>query len=78
MYMNFEEAKAHKQELDRINSKHSEILQQFETNGIGLVPDHIRATDDYQQAKRNFDRSFAELRNFNAWFVKEFRKKKRR
>lgn len=76
--MNLEEAKAHKKELDGINRKHSEILQQFETNGMGLVPDNIRATPEWQKAKQDFDRSFAELRKFNAWFVKEFRKKKTR
>lgn len=75
--MNYEEAKAHKQVLDAINRKHSEILQQFETNGIGLVPDNIRATEEWKQAKHDYDNSFAELREFNAWFVKEYRKKKR-
>jgi len=74
--MSFEEAKAHKQELDTINRKHSEILQQFETNGMGLVPDNIRATKEWKEAKQDYERSFAELRKFNAWFVKEFRKKK--
>lgn len=75
--MNLEEANAHKKELEKINRKHSEALQQFKTNSMGLVPDHIRATPEYQQAKQDFDRSFAELRNFNAWFVKEFRKKRK-
>lgn len=75
--MNFEEAKAYKQELDSINRTHSEILQQFETNSMGLVPDNIRATPEWKKAKQDYDSSFAELRKFNAWFVKEFRKKKR-
>lgn len=75
--MNYEEAKAHKQELDAINRKHSEILQQFETNDFGLVPDNIRATQEWKQAKQDYDKSFVELRKFNAWFMKEFRKKKR-
>jgi hypothetical protein len=75
--MNLEEAKAHKKELDSINRKHSEILQQFEVNGMGLVPDNIRATPEWKQAKQDFDRSFSELRKFNQWFVKEFRKKRK-
>ena len=76
--MNLEEAKAQKQKLDKINRMHSEILQQFETNNMGLVTDEVRATPEWQQAKRDFDRSFAELREFNAWFVKEFRKKRKK
>lgn len=75
--MNFEEAKAHKEELDSINRKHSEVLQQFETNSIGLVPDNIRTTPEWKQAKQDFDHSFSELRKFNTWFVKEFRKKRK-
>ncbi|PLS18937.1 hypothetical protein CVD28_00625 [Bacillus sp. M6-12] len=75
--MNLEEAKAHKKELDLINQKHSKILQQFETNGMGLVPDNIRATPEWKKAKQEYDHSFAELRKFNSWFVKEFRKKRK-
>lgn len=75
--MNFEEAMARKKELDSINKKHSEALQHFETNSFGLVTDEIRATQEWRKAKQDFDNSFAELRKFNSWFVKEFRKKKR-
>lgn len=73
--MTFEEANIKKQEINSINEEHSKVLQQFETNNLGLVTDDIRATQEWKQAKRDFEHSFAELRKFNAWFVKEFRKK---
>lgn len=75
--MNFEEAKIKKQELNSINEEHSRKLQQFESNSLGLVSDEIRETEEWKQAKQDFNNSFSELRAFNAWFVKEFRKKKR-
>lgn len=75
--MSFEEAKIRKQELNNMVDMHSKALQQFEVNSMGLVPDDVRATPEYQKAQQDFNRSFAELRNFNTWFVKEFRKKKK-
>jgi hypothetical protein len=41
---------------------------------MGIVPDHIRETPEYQTAKKAVDKNFAELRNFNQWFVKTFKK----
>ena len=72
--MNYQDAKVRKQELDEINNEHSDKLNTFEENSMGLTPDHIRETPEYQKAKQDFDRSFAELRNFNGWFVKTFKK----
>lgn len=73
--MNREEAEAYKVEINALVDKHSKRLQQFETNQIGLVPDHIRATEEWKQANQDFNRSFAELRRFNSWYVKTFMKK---
>jgi hypothetical protein len=41
---------------------------------MGLVPDRIRETPEYQTVKKAVDKNFAELRNFNGWFVKTFKK----
>lgn len=76
--MSLEEAEVHKKELNDTVDKYSAVLQSFEANNMGLVPDHVRATAEWKEAKSNYERSFKELRNFNAWFVKEFRKKKRK
>lgn len=76
--MTFEEAKKRKEELNDINTVHSNVLQGFEKNAMGLVSDETRATPEWQQAQKDFNQSFAELRKFNAWFVKEFKRKRSR
>ena len=72
--MNYEEAKLRKQELEEKNNEHSVRLNTFEKNSLGMTPDHIRELPEYQKAKQDFDRSFAELRNFNGQYVKMFKK----
>jgi len=72
--MNFEEAKLHKHELEEINKGYSAKLNTFEKNSMGMTPDHIRETLEWQKAKKDFDDSFAKLRNFNGWYVKAFKK----
>lgn len=49
-------------------------LQSFPRLGNGLAPDAVRVTSEYQQAKRNSDAAFAELRNFNGKNSKELAK----
>lgn len=39
-----------------------------------MTPDHVKAMPEWQQAKKDFDLAFAQLRNFNGWYVKTFRK----
>jgi hypothetical protein len=75
--MTYEEAKEMKIKLDEINQAHSDKLKEFDQyrNGMGLVPDNIRELPEYQKAKNDYNQSFQKLRNFNGWFVKEFRKK---
>ncbi|PGK51864.1 hypothetical protein CN918_29165 [Priestia megaterium] len=72
--MNFEEAKREKKELEESNKIHSAKLNTFEKNAMGMTPDHIRRTSEWQQAKQDFNQSFARLRNFNSWYVKTFKK----
>lgn len=72
--MDYQEAKMRKQELEEINSEHSARLNTFDKNHLGMTPDHIRDTSEWKQAKKDFDQSFAELRNFNGWYVKTFKK----
>jgi hypothetical protein len=73
-FMTFEEAKTHQQKLDEKCSIDSAKLNTFPKNEIGLTPDLVRETPDFQQAKKAFEKSFAELRNFNKWYSKEFKK----
>ena len=72
--MNYEEAKLHKQELERISDINGNKLNSFEKGEMGLTPDHIKVLPEFQIAKREFDKSFAELRKFNEYFVKTFKK----
>ena len=50
----------------------------FGKSSMGMTPDHVKAMPEWQAAKREFDRVFAEVRNFNGWFVKTFKKEIRK
>jgi len=41
---------------------------------MGLTPDDVRARPDYRIAKAAMDKAFAELRAFNAVYVKRYKK----
>ena len=72
--MTYEEARAYKQELEKRNKTYSDILNSFEKYSNGLTPDHVRVLPEWREARKASENSFAELRNFNAWFVKTFKK----
>lgn len=71
--MNYEEAKKIKKELDKQYDTYGKILDSFPKNETGLTPDHIRELQEWKEADRNFKESFAKLRAFNTWFIKEFK-----
>lgn len=72
--MNYEQAKSHKRDLNILVEEASKKLQRFEKNELGLVPNHIRETEEYQNAKEKYEMLFDTLRKFNTWFMKEFKK----
>lgn len=72
--MNYEQAKNHKRDLNILVEEASKKLQKFEENELGLVPNHIRETEEYQNAKEKYEMLFDTLRKFNTWFMKEFKK----
>lgn len=74
--MNYEEAKAFKQKLNEILDAANTEIRKFNkyANDMGLVPDHIRETPEYQEVKKEFNRAFAALRTFNGWMNKQFKK----
>lgn len=41
---------------------------------MGLTPDSVKVGADYQDAKRRFEWDFDNLRKFNAWYVKAFKR----
>lgn len=75
--MNYEEAKVYKANLEAINDAASEALQAFDSLGkssMGMTPDDVKVMSEYQAAKKAYDVSFNNLRNFNGQFMKVFKK----
>jgi hypothetical protein len=57
-----EEKKKLEEDVDRF----SKALKQFPKGPTGLTPDDVRATPEWQAAKRNYSQAFAKLREFNS------------
>ncbi|PGT89852.1 hypothetical protein [Bacillus thuringiensis] len=72
--MTYEEAKAHNRKLDEEYDNASKNIRKFERNAMGLTPDHVRETQEWKDADKRERLAFANLRKFNAWFLKEFKK----
>lgn len=49
-------------------------FDQYGKSAFGLTPDSVKAMSEFKQAKADFDRAFSELRNFNGWYMKTFKK----
>jgi len=72
--MTYAEAKLHKEELENICDINSKKINSFEKGEMGLTPKHIKILPEYKLAKQSYENSFAELRKFNEYFVKTFKK----
>ena len=77
--MTYEQAREIKEQLTIENDRLSQILHDFVKLGEdsvlkGLPTKEIRETKEYKDAVKNFDKSFAELKAFNKWFLKNFKK----
>jgi hypothetical protein len=72
--MTYEEAKLHKQKLEKNSDILGDKLNAFERNEMGLVPDNIRKSEEYQMANIQFKKAFKELQKFNIYFTKTFKK----
>lgn len=73
----FNVAKQSKAMLESALDDADKALKAFDQYGkseMGLTPDFVRAMPEWQQAKKEFDKAFAELRAFNGWYVKTFKK----
>ena len=74
----FDVAKQSKIMLESALDDADKALKAFDSYGkteMGLTPDFVRAMPEWQQAKKEFDKAFAELRAFNGWYMKTFKKK---
>jgi hypothetical protein len=74
--MTYEEAKQLRDQIENNVELHTNNLKKFDQyrNNMGLIPDHIRESDEYKTLKQAFDEAFSQLRNFNKWYVKQFKK----
>ncbi len=74
--MTYEEAKLYRDQMEERHKVDTVKLKEFDKhrNGMGLIPDEIRESQEYRIIKSKCDRNFAELRKFNGWFVKTFKK----
>ena len=73
----FHAAKQSKTMLENALDAADKALKAFDKYGkneMGMTPDFVREMPEWQQAKKEFDKAFAELRNFNGWYVKTFKK----
>jgi hypothetical protein len=73
----FESALAEKLRLEAECETFSRAMQRFPRGPVGLTPDHVKESHEFQQAKQSFDASFRRLRDFNVLFLKKFKKEYR-
>ena len=71
----YAEAKTRAVELEAETERTSKALKTLSGGGpMGLTPEAVKATTEWKDAKRAYDVAFAALRNFNAAFVKRFKR----
>lgn len=71
--MTYEEAKDAISRIDAEVSAASAMLQAFPKGPMGLTPDEVKSSPEWQAAKRLFDVQFSRLRSLNGWYVKAFK-----
>ena len=72
--MTFNEAKQLKSQIETEIAGLSAKLAGFPTGAMGLTPDAVKFSPEFRAAKSAFDAAFARLRQFNAFYLKAFRK----
>lgn len=75
--MDYQQAKSERDRLEAAQRAAFEVLRAipgYGTGSMGMTPDAIRATPEWQSAASANGRAFAALQTFNRDFVKRFRK----
>ncbi len=75
--MNYTEASQRKAELESAVASSSMVLQTFPKLPNGLTPDGVKALPAFSRAKDAYTVSAAQLRTFNAWFLKTFKREEK-
>jgi len=74
--MNYHLAKIAKNQLELETKAAGDRLKSVAgvgTGPMGLTPDHVKASPEYQEAKTAFDQAFARQREFNEKFLRQFK-----
>ncbi len=77
--MTFRNFKAATNQRDRLSASVDEASAKIrafddQRGPMGLLPDSVRLSDEYQSAQAEYGHSFARLRGFNRQYVKIFKK----
>lgn len=75
--LTFEKAKEIQEALNLAANNASKVLKDIvgdEVGPMGLTPDHIKFSPEYQSALATFNHANARSRAFNGPFVKQFKK----
>ena len=72
--MTFAQGKAIQASLEADVKNHSVTLWAFPRGAMGVTPDSVKATPEWQTAKRNYAVAFSKLRAFNSEFIKTFKR----
>lgn len=71
----FDEAKARAEELWQADKDAGRALKAMSGGGaFGLTPDQVKATPEWRQAKAAHESARANLRDYNDWYTKTFKK----
>lgn len=68
----FEAAKTERDRLEADVKAADHVLAAFPRGAMGLTPDAVKVTPEYQAARRTFQDRFARLQKFNTTFVRRF------
>ena len=71
--MDFAHFKIIRNELNREMDVCSEAMQIFPRNQNGLTPDHVKATQEWKEARARSDMAFWKVRKFNGTYAKQFK-----
>ncbi len=73
----YAEAKAIRDTIYDENARLSASLREFPKDAMGMTPDNIKQSAEYQFAKGLYDASFVKLRTFNAYMTRNFARQMR-
>jgi hypothetical protein len=65
---------AKKRQIESQLEKASKTLNQFPKGGpLGLTPDNVKRSPQWQLAKASFEKLAKQARAFNQWFIKQYK-----